>query len=65
MSTWPSWAIYTAPVAALLGFAVIRSTWVYHRYGKAAERKCRGVRRPESHERCVARQMRKMGYRRA
>lgn len=64
MTSWPTWAIYTAPVAALLGFAIVRSSWVYHRYGKTAERRCVKVRRPEAHENCVAREMKKMGYRR-
>ncbi|MGH9463106.1 MAG: hypothetical protein ACRD1X_17995 [Vicinamibacteria bacterium] len=60
--SWPTWALYAAPIGALLGFALVRSSWVYHRYGKAAEKRCENVRRPEAHGRCVARQMRKMGY---
>jgi hypothetical protein len=64
MREWPSWVMYTAPLAALLGFAVIRSTWVYHRYGKEAERRCKKVRGVEAHGDCVAREMKKMGYQR-
>ena len=64
MRSWPTWAIYTAPVAALLGFAVLRSTWIYQRYGKEAERRCAKVRGNETRQNCVAREMKKMGYRR-